>query len=180
MNKEELEQYFEINPESPSYISWKNNEIVSKKCRGKFITTKDSKNYYCVSFKRKQLKCHRIVMILSEICISNMNVDHKDGNTLNNNPENLRVVDDQTNLRNQKKPKNNKTGTMGVALQKDSLGYESHVAHVIDNNNKRIRKCFSVNKYGAEGSLRLACQWREQKIKELNEQGAGYTDRHGA
>jgi hypothetical protein len=34
-------------------------------------------------------------------------------------------------------------------------------------------------KYGKEEAFRLAVEWRAARIKELNEQGAGYTERHG-
>jgi hypothetical protein len=40
-------------------------------------------------------------------------------------------------------------------------------------------KAFSCLKYGDEEALRLALEWRDKTIKEINEQGAGYTERHG-
>ena len=38
---------------------------------------------------------------------------------------------------------------------------------------------FSVEKHGNEEAFRLACEWRSEQIRLLNEQGAGYTERHG-
>lgn len=46
-------------------------------------------------------------------------------------------------------------------------------------NRVTHKASFSCNKYGHEQAFQLACQWREQKIAELNEQGAGYSERHG-
>ena len=46
-------------------------------------------------------------------------------------------------------------------------------------NDKPKSKRFSINRLGHEEAFRLACEYREQKIRELNEQGAGYTERHG-
>ena len=36
-----------------------------------------------------------------------------------------------------------------------------------------------LKKYGKEEAFRLAVEWRAARIKELNNQGAGYTERHG-
>lgn len=46
-------------------------------------------------------------------------------------------------------------------------------------NRVTHKASFSCNKYGHEQAFQLACQWREQKIAELNAQGAGYSERHG-
>ena len=41
------------------------------------------------------------------------------------------------------------------------------------------RKNFNSKGLGKEQAFKLACEYRAQKIRELNEQGAGYTERHG-
>ena len=46
-------------------------------------------------------------------------------------------------------------------------------------DDQSYSRCFTISKYGEQEAFRLAYEWREQKIKELNEQGAGYTERHG-
>jgi len=40
-------------------------------------------------------------------------------------------------------------------------------------------KHFAVSRYGLLESFALACAYREQKIKELNDLGYGYTENHG-
>lgn len=56
---------------------------------------------------------HNTIEIPRGMCI-----DHIDGNKLNDNIENLRMVTLSTNQRNSKIPKNNKTGIMGVYQNK--------------------------------------------------------------
>lgn len=131
---------------------------------------------WAVKFKMTMFKVHRIVWELSYGKIpDNWIVDHLDGNPLNNLIENLRIVPAQYNCQNRGKSKNNTSGVTGVSYRSD---YNCYTASW--NFSDKVRsKSFSVNKYGNEEAFRLACEYRAQKIRELNEQGAGYTERHG-
>lgn len=40
-------------------------------------------------------------------------------------------------------------------------------------------RSWSVTKYGYDEAVELASCWRKEQIRLLNEQGAGYTERHG-
>lgn len=74
--------------------------------------------------------------------------------------------------------KNNRTGVTVVSIS--SRKRQTYVtATYVGLIGKNISKYFSVDKYGYDEAFRLACEWRKQKIAELNEQGAGYTERHG-
>lgn len=46
-------------------------------------------------------------------------------------------------------------------------------------DGKQTKKCFSVKKYGLLPAFKMACEYREKMIAELNAQGAGYTENHG-
>jgi len=63
-----------------------------------------------VNGKRKLLSMHRIVMEAP----SDKLVDHRDGNSLNNQKCNLRICSQAQNLRNRGKTKVNKVGFCGV------------------------------------------------------------------
>lgn len=65
------------------------------------------------------IKMHRYIMFLEGHNIENKKIDHKDGNGLNNQVENLRVVTNTENQRNSIKYKNNKSGYKGVHLNKE-------------------------------------------------------------
>lgn len=74
----------------------------------------------------------------------------------------------------------NKSGISGVYKRDDGTEKARWVAQVTGlETYKKYSKSFSVSKYGNEEALRLACLWKESKLSELNEQGAGFTERHG-
>ncbi len=107
-------------------------------------------------------------------------VDHIDGNSLNNKIENLRIVTKEKNARNLKKRKDNKSGVTGVRLHTDKRCRATYwKARFHDLDGKHVCKYFSVEKIGNDEAFRLACEWRAEQIRLLNEQGAGYTERHG-
>lgn len=62
---------------------------------------------------------HRIIMIMNGHLISGLEVDHIDGDRMNNNSSNLRVVSKRENALNQKIPKNNNSGVIGVCWCKN-------------------------------------------------------------
>lgn len=101
-------------------------------------------------------------------------VDHIDGNALNNVTSNLRIVTALGNMRNKGQYSSNSTGVTGVTLTKRGY-YQSSCAGI---DGKPVFKSFSCKRYGAEAALSLAKKWRADKLAELNSAGAGYTPRH--
>lgn len=59
---------------------------------------------------RKTIKMHRIVLAVNP----GEQVDHKNGITLDNTKNNLRVCSAKENARNRKRPRNNTTGFKGI------------------------------------------------------------------
>ena len=108
-------------------------------------------------------------------------IDHRDGNRSNNSPENLKAVTYSQNARNKinnNTRTNEDTGITGVSRVK-LRKYDYYMVQWRTLDCKSRSKSFNIDKHGKEEAFRLACEWRQQKIKELNEQGAGYTERHG-
>lgn len=129
--------------------------------------------------RRTSLVAARVVYFLKHGEIDPfMQIDHIDGNTLNNKIENLRLVCPNTNMKNKAKYKTNKTNVSGVNFF-DNNTNRYFQARVYNQNKRRVCKYFSIEKLGEEQAFRLACEWRERMIQELNDQGAGYTERHG-
>ena len=175
-----LVEHFAIDRESPSGISrikgtWTGVYFSGKlgPC-GRIRYEKGSCSGWSIAHRGTTVQLHRLVWQLThgaiqESCV----IDHIDGDPTNNKIENLREVSVTTNARNRKKNCRNTTGVTGVRFQAN--GFESKV--VVDGVSKYKR--FGVAKYGKDEAFRLACEWRQQMIAELNAQGAGYTERHG-
>lgn len=70
-----------------------------------------------INGKQKNILLHR--MIAGCITGDGKTVDHKNGNTLDNRKENLRVCTNSENARNQKTPQNNTSGYKGVSITRD-------------------------------------------------------------
>lgn len=65
----------------------------------------DTTGYRRIYYERKQHYVHRVVWYLHHGMWPDMDIDHKDGNKLNNQIDNLRLATDSQNLRNQRKIK---------------------------------------------------------------------------
>lgn len=192
LEKEVLERYFEYDSESPSGLRWKidryagrhYNILVVKAgtAAGSIQTDRKDINYkfWVVNVNRRLHQVHRIIYCLCHGSLdSKLYIDHIDGNSLNNKIENLRAVEPRFNSRNSKKYAANTSGVTGVYIQKDKRTGHVYIIAFWKENKKHRVKCFSVNKYGYDLAFELACKYREEIIAKLNEDGYGYTERHG-
>jgi hypothetical protein len=75
------------------------------------------------------LLMHRIIMN----CPDSMQVDHIDGNGLNNQKSNLRICTQSQNKKNKRRASNNTSGYKGVYIEK-----ENYIRSYITFNGKRI------------------------------------------
>jgi len=188
MEIEELFYYCEDSPtglrRKTDWVSGKNYKVI-RGFRGDVAGSQGGGRcqYWMVKVGNKTLRCHRIVW---ELCRGKLDktvqIDHIDGNSLNNRIENLRVVTNKTNSRNQKFRSTNTSGVCGVGLliNKTKSGENRYWKAQWNNlEGKRCAKCFSVALYGEEEAFKLACKYREKVMQELNEAGAGYIPRHG-
>ena len=185
---------FIYDPSSPTFLTWKVNRYGGKHrtslaasagTQAGSINKNKGRDYATVRHGRTNWFAHRIIWIihygeLDSECV----IDHIDGNSLNNDISNLRVVKQILNNRNTSKRKDNNTGISGVhfTTAKGSGKNSIHTyatASWYSEPNKRKCKHFAVSKFGLLEAFHLATEFREQKIKELNSQGFGYTNLHG-
>lgn len=142
--------------------------------------TSGKQSYYAVYDGEKLRMAHEVIWeLLNGKIPEGFVVDHLDGNGLNNKLSNLRIVTEQWNSHNQKMKSTNTSGKTGVHLKKEKSGYLRWIAQWNDLNSRRMQKSFSVSKYGYDIALKLACEYRLKMIEQLNNSGAGYTERHG-
>jgi len=94
-------------------------------------------------------------------------------------PENCRWATYEEQARNRRMQSNNKTGVTGVAeiFKTQELIY--YRAYWVDLEGKERSKSFSIKKYGKEKAFILAIEFRENALKLLNNNGAGYSANHG-
>jgi hypothetical protein len=85
------------------------------------------KPYYSLRINKKKYKAHRIAWLLTYGSWPVDQIDHINGNTKDNRLANLRDVSNRENLRNQKIPKNNTSGTLGVSFNKRKQNYQASI-----------------------------------------------------
>lgn len=186
INAEVMNELLYYDESSPSGLSWKIKVGRGDKLRvpgdmaGHTFTSR-RKNYksWVIGVQGKLYQAHRVVYVLVNGYLdSSLEIDHKDGNALNNRIENLRAVPHSVNTRNTKMRIQNSSGVTGVRY--DSFK-DRYCADYSDTTGKHHSKSFSCNKYGSILAFELACRYRQEKIVELNiELGTeGYSERHG-
>lgn len=134
ITQSELKSLIIYNPESGDFI-WK--EMVGKQFKS-FNSTFKGKEAGCI-FKNGKgkkyltIRINKVLYLAHRLAFLYMNgempieVDHEDGNGLNNAWLNLRDVDRIENSRNHKRRSTNKTGVTGVSLRSDTGKYTSRI-----------------------------------------------------
>lgn len=117
-------------------VVWTNSKYKRKK--GYLCGCVDEKGYQkMVLPSGRNVRGHQVSYFLFMNTWPDKYVDHIDGNRLNNNPSNLRLVDDFGNSRNSRSTKN-KTGYQGVSVSsgKNKNLYKSEI--MIDGKRKYL------------------------------------------
>lgn len=183
-----FEDYFYYDETSPSYLRWKVNRYagqhynVLKVSAGDCAGSLRDDGYYSVRLDNRPHLVHRVIMEMrhgpsTQVC------DHIDGNRANNVVGNLRYVTRAENSQNAGISTRNTSGVVGVAFRTvycDTTGkLYSYCVATWTSGRKTRKKAFSVDKFGKDAALKMATDYRNMIIEELNKAGAGYTDSHG-
>jgi len=108
--------------------------IVGKEAGSVWTDAKrENHRYKVVKIYGKEYKIHRIIWALHNGSFPKGQIDHIDGDTLNNRIDNLRDVDNITNSKNRAIQSNNKSGYHGISVL-PSGNYRVR----INDNKKRI------------------------------------------
>ena len=113
----DIGDYLAYSEESSSGLVWRVNKARVRK--GEEAGAISGNGYCIVSFEEKAYAAHRIIYFLNTgVDPEEKNVDHIDGNRLNNKISNLRLATNKQNQDNRKKGKNNTSGVTGVSWYK--------------------------------------------------------------
>lgn len=168
---------------SPSGLVWKrnasNNRVKAGSAAGSLRPDKGKIGYWRVKVGHDDFAVHRIIWEMFYGTLSKGQlVDHKDGNTINNDISNLRVVDNKTNCLNQWKRTNNKSGITGVHLKENGNG-QLYWTATWTHGGKVYCKNFSVKQFGHEVAKEMAIKCREDVLARMKSQGIEISERHG-
>ena len=160
-----LKEWVEYDPSSSSGLRWikSNGKIKSGNICGVLRN-----NRYSFSLFKTRFICSRIVWLLNNGKLTNnMVIDHIDGNSLNNNINNLREVSYKQNANNTSKQRSN-LNSLGIVeyTSKDKNGNITFHCYgsYYDSCGKEIRKSFSYLKYGKENAIQLAINFRKEGL----------------
>lgn len=189
-NKFDFASLVKLDATSPSGLSWIAPRMYGGRLNYKRVGSpagniknfNNRQDYYIIVVFNAPFFVHRIVYLLANGYVNAANdIDHIDGNSLNNSVENLREVSAGENSRNRRK-KTDKELDSGVYLEtyiaKSGRELQKVRAHY-SVEGKVYNRSWSTLKRGYAESVRLATEWRDKQINDLNTQGFGYTERHG-
>lgn len=177
--------YYDEN--SPSGLRWKIdiytgvNYSTKRISSGDIAGTLDNECYWRVWRLGKRCGAHNIIWFLfNGEKPTDLIVDHIDGKADNNLIDNLRLVGYTHNAQNLQMFVTNKSGVTGVRkFYPSGRSKRVYWQATWRKDGKGKSKSFPICVHGEEEAFRLACEYRRKMIAELNEQGAGYTERHG-
>ena len=122
------------------FLYWKITKAQNAK-KGTIAGSVDSNGYHRVSINYKHYKVHRLVFLMFHGFLPE-NIDHIDGNPLNNKIENLRKVTTSQNMQNAKRYSTNTSGVKGVSWEKDRKKWKVQV--MLNRENNIIRNLESL------------------------------------
>jgi hypothetical protein len=138
-----IRESFDVDPTSKTWLRWKIrprhhfrnqrgwnifNAMYGGKEAGSTVNVGYEKTYYRVRVGAHECTCHRIIFALKTGSDPGCSqIDHVDGDSLNNNPANLRLATPTENGRNRGKNKNNTSGCKGVTRIKNREKWEAKI-----------------------------------------------------
>lgn len=180
---EVVSKYFYYDETSPTFLRWKiddgRKKDRSKSGVGTVAGFLSSYNKVYVTLDRVNYFASRVIYCLFNKQIStDMVVDHIDGNPLNNNINNLRLISFADNARNRAISSRNISGVVGVYKKQTKRDGIQWVATWQDHTGKKKRLHFSVFKFGETVAFEMACAARKRGLEKLEQYGILYTERH--
>ena len=123
-----LKELFEYNPDTGIfYRKVGRNQLSPSGSEAGTIQTRYGKSYRRIGIDGKYYLAHRLVWLYVNGVLPDQEIDHIDGNGLNNKIDNLRAVSHLENGKNRKMPSSNTSGHVGVYWNKRKQKWESKI-----------------------------------------------------
>ena len=136
LSKERADFLFDYD-EFTGVLTWKNkpspraNRVILGSVAGNLFC---DDRYLQTSVDQKKYMVHRIIWLISYGCFPAEQIDHIDGNGLNNRLSNLREVSDAENKKNLPMRSDNKSGVTGVSWHRKANKWISQIQVKGENN----------------------------------------------
>lgn len=147
LTQEELKELIHYNPDTgiftwkPRSIKWFKTKRTFNWWNGRYsntvagnLHTSVGKTYNIIRINYKAYKAHRLAFLYMNGNFPIEEVDHEDGNGINNKFSNLRLVNHRENSKNRRKRSNNTSGVTGVGFCKTKLKYVTHIVDTFGNH----------------------------------------------
>lgn len=101
--------------------------VWNKRFSGKEAGWKNDKGYVCINLSGKKLRAHRVAWAITHNIWPKDEIDHINGHPSDNRLENLREVRHSENGKNAKTPNTNKSGKVGIYMQKGTKSWRAEI-----------------------------------------------------
>ncbi len=163
MNIQKLQEFIHYDPVTGVLI-WK--KVLSNRTKAGALcgANIDSKGYGRVCFDGKQYRAHRVVWALFYGQEPNQQIDHINGNKLDNRISNLRLANNAENSRNCKLSKNNSSGITGVVFHKTANKW---LAQIMLNRKNHYLGLYDTIEAAAKARKKAETQYFGQFAKQV-------------
>ena len=121
-----LDETFDINVQTGE-IRWK---VSHYKIKAGDLAGSAKGKYREITFNGHRCLAHRLIWFYANNAWPSTQIDHINGNKLDNSISNLRLVNNQQNSQNKPKNKNNTSGKAGISWTKANKKWRAYIWHM--------------------------------------------------
>jgi hypothetical protein len=157
---EYLRELFVVDPTSPSGLRWRVKRSGSRgagHAAGCSSEVSPRRFYWLVTVQGRQMRAHRIVWaVFHGSDLGDHQIDHINGDGLDNRIENLRIATSKQNSRNRRISSNNRSGIRGVCWD---ASRNKWMAHIMLNGKSR-----TLGRFDSLDEARFVRQYEEVRL----------------
>ncbi|AUR90719.1 hypothetical protein NVP1149O_65 [Vibrio phage 1.149.O._10N.286.55.A12] len=143
---------------SHGYKVW-NAKYAGKMAGSEWVSFK-GKKYLRISINKKHYKAHRLAFAIMGVNIDGIEIDHDDGNGLNNKWLNISKSDRNANMQNTRKRSDNTSGCTGVSWHNPNKTWK---ARIYVNGKEKCIGYFKNKDDAVKARLEASCRYGYNK-----------------